>query len=180
MILTPILLALAPAGSIEAPADLLAIRAPRVEVGNGETLHHAVILVEDGRIVTIGEDLPIERGIPVLELSEGQVVMPGLVCAYSRIGLSGNGFSDSRPWVKASDELYPASGDYPKVLEAGVTTLGGVRVHRYGHCPMRSLRLKGNTFADQPHPFAGRLLIGRGRGTTTTCSSQTRAGLAGG
>ena len=124
MILTPILLALAPAASIEAPADLLAIRAPRVEVGNGETLHHAVILVEDGRIVTIGEDLPIERGIPVLELSEGQVVMPGLVCAYSRIGLSGNGFSDSRPWVKASDELYPASGDYPKVLEAGVTTLG--------------------------------------------------------
>ena len=56
-------------------------------MGNGETLHHAVILVEDGRIVTIGEDLPIERGIPVLELSEGQVVMPGLVFAYSRICL---------------------------------------------------------------------------------------------
>ena len=63
MILTPILLALAPAASIEAPADLLAIRAPRVEVGNGETLHHAVILVEDGRIVTIGEDLPIELSL---------------------------------------------------------------------------------------------------------------------
>lgn len=123
MMLTPLLLALAPAAP-PAAVDLLAIRAPRVELGNGETLHHAVILVEDGRIVTIGEDLPIERGIPVLELEDDQVVLPGLVCAYSRVGMPGDGYNDSRPWIKASAELYPASGEYEEVLEAGVTTLG--------------------------------------------------------
>jgi len=104
--------------------DLLAIRAARVELGNGETLKNAVILIEDGKIVTIGEDLPIERGIPVLELKENQVVMPGLVNAYSRVGMDSRGQSSARPWVKASDELYPPSLDYGRVLEAGVTTLG--------------------------------------------------------
>lgn len=123
MMFTPFLLALAPAAP-PAAVDLLAIRAPRVELGNGETLHHAVILVEDGRIVTIGEDLPIERGIPVLELEDDQVVLPGLVCAYSRVGMSGNGYNDSRPWILASEELYPPSGSYEEALEAGVTTLG--------------------------------------------------------
>lgn len=125
MILTPMILAWTPA--VAPPArmgDLLAIRAQRVEVGDGQTLRHAVILVEDGKIVTIGEDLPIARGIPVLELDENQVVIPGLVNAHSRIGMSGRGTSDSRPWIKASDELYPPSSSYKEVLEAGVTTLG--------------------------------------------------------
>lgn len=138
MIATPLLLALTPvcgnAGALsaststvaqESPApDLVAIRAARVELGNGETLQHAVILVEDGKIVTIGEDLPIERGIPVIELDQNQVVMPGLVNAYSRVGMDGRGGSNARPWLKASDELYPPSLDYERVLQAGVTTLG--------------------------------------------------------
>ena len=121
---TLLLLALAPPAAPAAPGDLVAIRAPRVEVGNGETLSQAVILVEDGRIVTIGEDLAVERGIPVLELTDDQVVLPGLVCAYTRVGMSGGGYNDARPWILASGELYPASKDYRKTLEAGVTTLG--------------------------------------------------------
>lgn len=126
MILTPLLLApLTPAAATPPSAgDLLAIRAPRVEVGNGETLHHAVILVDDGRIVTIGEDLPIERGIPVVELTGDQVVVPGLVNAYSRVGMSGRGYNDAKPGIRASDELDPDDSVYEKLREAGVTTLG--------------------------------------------------------
>jgi len=121
MMLTPLLLAVAP---LSGAGGLVAIRAPRVEVGNGETLHHAVILVEDGKIVTIGEDLPIERGIPVLELRAGQVVMPGLVDVHSRLAMPGQGYNDARPWIHASIELNPRDEDYEKVLKAGVTTLG--------------------------------------------------------
>ena len=124
MILTPLLLAPLNLAAMAPAGDLLAIRAPRVEVGNGETLHHAVILIEDGKIVTIGEDLPIERGIPVLELTADQVVMPGLVNAYSRQGMSGRGYSDAKPFLLASDELNPGSGAYKSMREAGVTTLG--------------------------------------------------------
>ncbi len=126
MILTPLILTLGPAAAPPPVpgGELLAIRAPRVEVGNCETLSNAVILVEGGKIVTIGEDLPIERGIPVLELGPEQVVMPGLVNCYSRVGMTGRGHNDARPWLQASDELYPPSSAYGDVLEAGVTTLG--------------------------------------------------------
>lgn len=124
MILTPLLLAALPAAPPVVAGDLLAIRAARVEIGNGETLHHAVILIEDGKIVTIGEDLPIERGIPVLELGDDQVVIPGLVNAYTRYGFSGRGYSDARPYLMASVELPTSSGLYKSLREAGVTTLG--------------------------------------------------------
>lgn len=121
MMLTAILLAAAP---LTTGTDLVAIRAPRVEVGNGETLHHAVILVEDGRIVTIGEDLPIERGIPTLELADDQVVLPGLVSPHTRLGMPGGGYNDARPWIRASFELDPTQEDYETAREAGFTTLG--------------------------------------------------------
>jgi hypothetical protein len=126
MILTPLFLASLTAAAVPptAAGDLLAIRAPRVEVGNGETLHNAVILVEDGKIVTIGEDIPIERGIPVIELDSGQVVLPGLVNAYSRQGMTGRGYSDSKPYLLAQNDLNPGSGAYKSLREVGVTTLG--------------------------------------------------------
>ena len=125
MILSPLLLlapmAAAPAAPVQ--GDLFVIKAPRVELGDGEVMEHAVILVEDGEIVTMGQDLPIERGIPVVELEEGQVVMPGLVNPYSRYGMSGGGYNDSRPQVMASAELYPSAA-YTAFLENGVTTVG--------------------------------------------------------
>jgi hypothetical protein len=121
MILIHLLLALAPAAT--APADLLAIRVGRAETVSKGAIEHAVILVEGGKIVTIGEDLPIERGIPILDRPKW-VVIPGLVNAYSRLGLDGEGGEDNAADVKASGELYPGAEEYEKVVEYGVTTLG--------------------------------------------------------
>ena len=121
MILTPLILAATPAlAAPDTPTpDLFVIKARTVETGTGETLEHAVILVENGKIVTIGEDLPIERGIPVVDLPADWVVMPGLVNAYTRLGMDGDGYNDLRPSVKASDELYPAARQYAEALEHG-------------------------------------------------------------
>ena len=80
------------------------------------------MLIEDGIIVTMGQDLPIERGIPIIELDDDQIVMPGLVNAYSRYGMTGGGFNDARPQIMASDELYP-SRRYDAFLENGITTV---------------------------------------------------------
>ncbi|MDP6538728.1 MAG: amidohydrolase family protein [Planctomycetota bacterium] len=121
--LLPFLCLLAVAGPAQA-ADILAIKVGRAETISHGTIEHAVILVEDGRIVMVGEDLPIERGIEVLDRDPEWTVMPGLVNCYSRVGLDSKGGNDSRPMQMASGELYPASEDFAKVLEAGVTTLG--------------------------------------------------------
>ncbi|MEM8709381.1 MAG: amidohydrolase family protein [Planctomycetota bacterium] len=132
MMLTSLLLLSGLSGAAATPAavaaaspaqgDFFAIKARRVEIGNGEVMEHAVILVEDGEIVTMGQDLPIERGIPVIELDENQVVMPGIVNPYSRFGMTGSGYNDSRPYVMASSELYP-SGAYETFLKYGMTTV---------------------------------------------------------
>jgi hypothetical protein len=50
--------------------------------------------------------------------------MPGLVSAYSRYSLDSEGGDDNSPEVLASTELYPASEELRKIVEAGVTTLG--------------------------------------------------------
>ncbi len=102
--------------------DLVAIRVGRAETVSGGPLEHAVILVEDGKIATIGEDLVVERGIRVIDKPDW-VVMPGLVNAYSRLGLSGRGSSKSTPHLTAEKELYPHHPVYDEVLETGITTL---------------------------------------------------------
>lgn len=123
--LSSTLLALCPlAAPAGADPGLVAIRVTRAETVSHGAFEHAVILIENGKIVAVGEDLPIERGIPVVDIDPRWVAMPGLVSAYSRIGMDGQGTNDSQPQVLASSELYPASKEFKQVLEAGVTTLG--------------------------------------------------------
>ena len=112
-----------PTPSAQHKGGLLAIRVGRAETAAKGAIEHAVILVEDGKIVTIGEDLPIERGIPVLDKPDW-VAMPGLVDAYSRLGLEGEGGDDNSPDARASNEVYAGAEEYEKLVEYGVTTLG--------------------------------------------------------
>jgi len=122
--LNALVLAAIPALASAAPApDLVAIKVGRAETITHGAIEHAVILIEDGKIVTIGQDLPIERGIRVIDL-EAWVAMPGLVNAYSRIGMDSRGGEEFNPQISAFDDLYPTSEDYDKLLEYGVTTLG--------------------------------------------------------
>ena len=106
-----------------AGGDLLAIRVGRAETVSNGTIEHAVILVENGKIVSIGQDLPIDRGIPTLDRPDW-TVMPGLVNAYSRYGLRGQGGAGSAPHQLASAELYPRDAMFDDLLEYGYTTLG--------------------------------------------------------
>ena len=103
--------------------DLLAIRVGKAETVSQGTIEHAVILVDDGRITAVGEDLPVERGIPILDRPEW-VVMPGLVNCYSRAGMDSRAGNDFSPAMRASDELYGRQEIYGELLELGVTTLG--------------------------------------------------------
>lgn len=103
--------------------DLLAIRVGKAETVSHGTIEHAVILVDDGKIVSVGQDLEVERGIPVLDRPDW-VAMPGLVNCYSRIGMDSAGESSSNPHLLASSELYGRQDVWQDVLDAGITTLG--------------------------------------------------------
>jgi hypothetical protein len=116
------LTALAP-GFQGTSGGLVAIRVKRAETVAAGPIEHALILVENGKIVEIGEDLPVERGIPVLERPDW-IATPGLVNAHTRVGgerYSGRGFEpQARPHV----EIDPRNDVWEELLEAGVTTLG--------------------------------------------------------
>lgn len=143
MALTPLAVPATPAPT----SDLFVIKARRVELGDGEVMEHAVILIEDGEIITMGQDLPVERGIPVFELDDDQIVMPGMVNPYSRYGMSGGGYNDSRPQVMASAELYP-SAVYDAFLENGVTTVAQYPAGQGIPGQAVALRPMGKTAAD--------------------------------
>ena len=127
MILNTILMAASPLlAAAPAPVmpDIMAIKVGKAETVSDGAIPNAVILVENGKIVLVGEDLPIERGIRVIDMGPDSVAIPGLVNAYSRQGMDSRGANDSQPQLKASDELYPDFDDYEEILEAGITTLG--------------------------------------------------------
>ncbi len=127
MILNTLLMVLSPTltpAPVAPVQGTVAIKVGRAETVSDGTIEHAVILIEDGKIAMVGEDLPIARGIPVLDLGPDSVVIPGLVNAYSRQGMDSRGGNDSAPGNHASSELYPGYRDYPELLEAGITTLG--------------------------------------------------------
>ena len=107
-----------PAGS-----DLVAIRVGRAETVSKGRIDNAVVLVEGGKIVAIGQDLPVARGIRVIDRPQW-VVMPGLVNPYSRIGLESRGGSGFDPQISPKPEIYPLEPAYGDLLKAGVTTLG--------------------------------------------------------
>jgi hypothetical protein len=103
--------------------DLLAIRVKRAETGAGEPIEHALILIENGKITEIGEDLPVERGIRVLE-RENWIATPGLINAHTRVGLERTSSRGFDPAVTPKSELDPRSDIWKELVELGVTTLG--------------------------------------------------------
>lgn len=143
------LLALAPVltGPVDPSGGLVAIKVGRAETVSHGPIDHAVILVDNGKIVEIGADLTVARGIPVIDRPEW-VVMPGLVSCYTRLGVESRSGQEFNPEVSPTPEVDPRHPDYKDVLEAGVTTLGlyppGTGVP--GHAS--ALRPKGKTVAD--------------------------------
>jgi imidazolonepropionase-like amidohydrolase len=101
----------------------VAIRVGRAETVSHGTIEHAVILVEDGQITVVGQDLPVERGIRVVDRPEW-VAMPGLVNCQSRIGLDGRSSGGFEPHKRAAGEVWVDADEWEELLEAGVTTLG--------------------------------------------------------
>jgi imidazolonepropionase-like amidohydrolase len=71
-------------------SKLLALRVGKAITQNGADLDRAVILIEDGRIRAIGEDLAIPHGAEVIALDDA-VATPGFVDCHSHVGLAGDG-----------------------------------------------------------------------------------------
>lgn len=91
----------------------------------------ADILVENGKIKAIGENMEISDGVRVID-AEGLEVYPGFVEAHGHIGLDGYGIGYEgmdynemndiiSPQMRGIDGVKPLDAAFPKAAAAGVT-----------------------------------------------------------
>ena len=115
-----------------------------------------VLVIQGGRIVAVGESLPIPRGAQVIDAT-GKHVMPGIVESHSHTGFKQlwvpptgtNNNELSKPInaeVYALDGLNTSDSAFPMTLAAGVTTMNittGSRSPNSGQAVV--VKLRGGT-----------------------------------
>ncbi len=96
-------------------------------------LECGTILVDDGRIIAIGENVEVPEHADVYDATD-TVVMPGLVDAHCHVGIfhdgigwehaDGNEMTDPiTPHLRALDAIYPDERVFNELVAAGVTTV---------------------------------------------------------
>jgi imidazolonepropionase-like amidohydrolase len=95
-------------------SPVVVIKNGRVLPMNGPAIEGGVVIVENGKIVRVGKDLPVPAGATVIDAAGGWV-LPGLIEAHTTIGLR----DDSGPYGPAnSDELSDPVTAQLSVLDA--------------------------------------------------------------
>ena len=105
-------------------SQVLAIRTHRVLDGTGRVLRNGVILMQNGRIKAVGEDLTIPYGAEVLDLAEG-VATPGFVDVFSHLGLAGEGTGvpGGNPGQRLDEIIQADDPMFEPALREGITSL---------------------------------------------------------
>ena len=112
---------------------MIAITNAKVMTITQGTLESGMVLIEDGRIVAVEEDVEIPADAQVIDAT-GKVVMPGLIDAHCHVGLFPDGigweYSDGNeltdpitPHLRALDAVHPEDQAFKDLVAAGVTTV---------------------------------------------------------
>ncbi|MGF7057782.1 amidohydrolase family protein [Brassicibacter mesophilus] len=108
---------------------MLVIKNAKIFTSAGRVFEKGDILIEDGKIVDVGENLSCNQG-EIIDASE-LVVIPGIVDAHSHIGGFGADMSDqdlnemtknATPEVEAIYSIDTKSPMFERVIRAGITT----------------------------------------------------------
>ncbi len=107
----------------EDSSGLLAIKAKTIITAEGRTLQNGVILVANGKIKSVGEDLAIPYGARIVEVPNG-VMVPGFIDANSSLGLSGRGagIPSGKADQRIAEVVDPRDPNLRSALQAGITT----------------------------------------------------------
>ncbi|MDA7494653.1 amidohydrolase family protein [bacterium] len=105
-------------------SQVIAVRTNRVLDGTGRVVRNGVVLIQDGRIKAVGEDLTIPYGAEVIEL-EGGVATPGFIDAFSHLGLAGEGAGvpTGSPSQRLHEVIAADDPMFAPALRQGITSL---------------------------------------------------------
>jgi len=120
---TLLLLLALPAGLA---AQTIAVRGATVHTAAGPPIANATIVVRDGKIASVGRDVPIPAGAKIYEAA-GKIITPGMLDEHSHVGAKPSDLND-RPMVigpqhRFIDALDLDDPDWLMAMQGGVTTL---------------------------------------------------------
>lgn len=103
--------------------DMVAVKAGKVHTITRGTIEDAVILIENGKIVKVGQDIEPPWDAKVIDASD-KVVMPTYVLAHTNSGMSGSNEQMANvPYLTVEDAVDPSSPFFEEALRNGVGTL---------------------------------------------------------
>lgn len=111
---------------------MLLIQGGTVKPIAGPDIENGQVLIDGGKIVAVGRDLPVPEGTEVFDAS-GCLVTPGLIDAHCHIGLDGEAVrwegnevneasNPLTPEMRGIDGINPRDEAFALALEGGVTT----------------------------------------------------------
>ncbi|MBR2719243.1 MAG: amidohydrolase [Clostridia bacterium] len=111
---------------------MLLIKGGTIKTMAGEDIVNGEILIDDGKIISVGKDLVVPEGTEVYDAS-GCLVTPGLIDGHCHIGMheeairwEGNDTNEYSspltPEVRAIDAINPLDESFQNALRGGVTT----------------------------------------------------------
>lgn len=111
-------------------AGTYAITGATIHTVSGGTIEGGTVLLRDGRIAAVGADVDVPADAEVIDAS-GKHVYPGMVDAFSRLGLTEIGsvaatndmseLGDFTPHLNAHTAIHPASEHIPVARANGIT-----------------------------------------------------------
>jgi len=111
-----------------AAAETVLIRDGRVVTNSGAgIIENGDVLIVDGRIRAVGENVAAPRGARIVE-ADGRFVTPGAFAAMSEIGLSEISGSGAPNDAGVSGDLIAAAADAGRAFDPGVTAVAVTRM----------------------------------------------------
>lgn len=111
------------AAAVAAPPDSLALTGGRIITVTGEEIEEGTVLIEDGRIVEVGEDVELPYDAMEVDVT-GKVLMPGMIDPQSYRGLDrANESIPVVPFLDVYDAIDPSRLFFENSLRDGVTTV---------------------------------------------------------
>jgi hypothetical protein len=112
------------APSSSSAATVVALRAARVHVGDGTVLQNATVVVQDGKVLAVGETVQLPEGAVLIEV-EGEL-SPGLVALRDFSTARGEHVDSTRnvmPTVDLALAFDPKHRDARALVEQGITSI---------------------------------------------------------
>ncbi|KPK78187.1 MAG: hypothetical protein AMJ79_00440 [Phycisphaerae bacterium SM23_30] len=104
----------------------IAVKAGKIITAAGETIENGTILVRDGKITQIGQNLRIPLNARVIDASE-KVVIPGLVVAHSSRGMDQeNERNPEVPFTSVLDSVDTGQAYFDDCRRNGITSIAVV------------------------------------------------------